>query len=626
MKKLFALCLFCLASATAFGQGSVYSTTIFNRIGQAVPNASFAVCTAEPTGDSLCQGTSLTTTYEDITLGTPCTNVSSATGPTSGTGCTNPGLSDSLGNVIVFSTAAVRWAQISGYLITDQTLPIAFPATSTSAVAFNSITAGTNTQALRIGTGGSFAPTGTGTIQGTSLVLSNAAQISPGTVDTTGCSSQGGGTRNPLFWIKNANNHYNEWFCNDTTLSGAPTAPAGTPEFVFRTWWNSSSAAMPGGKNRFVSIYHVPGLGGVDSAAGTLDESAFSSQMSNTGAEQTFRQLITNYNELVLVGSPSFLGTAGGESNGSVFRASLSDGRTGGSATNKIFAISAQADAASSVAGAYASCGNGDCLAALRTYLSTSVATAYTGSPFFESIVAEGNNSGSATGVGYFGLHARTPATRFPLGTFGLVIDNFGTNASDYNFVSTGVNSAGTAAGFNYATGPFAFGQAIHAAAGYQVDILGAAKFKSGAGDNNACFFGSTSGSACIRAAAVQGTPNALSPPTTTATATTSGVSQAMISDGANPQQLAYQWHAPVMSASGTIQTAGKIVKGRCTLGTDCSITLTGNAVFTSSSSYECSATDTTAANAIRFNPSSGSAFALTGTGTDVLSWMCVGN
>lgn len=78
--------------------------------------------------------------------------------------------------------------------------------------------------------------------------------------------------------------------------------------------------------------------------------------------------------------------------------------------------------------------------------------------------------------------------------------------------------------------------------------------------------------------------------------------------------------------AAGTQQTGVHVVKGNCTLGTSCAVTLVGSAVFTSISSYECSATDETSAAAVRFAPSSGSAFALTGTGTDVLSFHCVGN
>ena len=77
---------------------------------------------------------------------------------------------------------------------------------------------------------------------------------------------------------------------------------------------------------------------------------------------------------------------------------------------------------------------------------------------------------------------------------------------------------------------------------------------------------------------------------------------------------------------SGTQQTATHLVRDRCTLGTDCSVTLAGSAVFTSSSTYDCVAIDRTGANAVQFSPSSGSAFALTGTGTDTVSYVCVGN
>ena len=77
---------------------------------------------------------------------------------------------------------------------------------------------------------------------------------------------------------------------------------------------------------------------------------------------------------------------------------------------------------------------------------------------------------------------------------------------------------------------------------------------------------------------------------------------------------------------AGAQLTGTHVVADICTLGTSCSVALTGAAVFTSSSSYQCAATDRTAAAAVKFLPSSGSAFALTGTGTDVLSYVCVGD
>lgn len=78
-------------------------------------------------------------------------------------------------------------------------------------------------------------------------------------------------------------------------------------------------------------------------------------------------------------------------------------------------------------------------------------------------------------------------------------------------------------------------------------------------------------------------------------------------------------------NAAGTQQVNSHIVIGVCTLGTSCSVTLAGSAVFTNISSYQCSATDESAAAAVKFVPASGSAFALTGTSTDILSYVCVG-
>ncbi len=83
---------------------------------------------------------------------------------------------------------------------------------------------------------------------------------------------------------------------------------------------------------------------------------------------------------------------------------------------------------------------------------------------------------------------------------------------------------------------------------------------------------------------------------------------------------------AATYNAAGTLQTGVHIVEDTCTLGTSCAVTLTGSAAFSSSSSYRCSGTDATAANAVRVNQTSGSAVTFTGTGTDVISYVCVGN
>jgi hypothetical protein len=78
---------------------------------------------------------------------------------------------------------------------------------------------------------------------------------------------------------------------------------------------------------------------------------------------------------------------------------------------------------------------------------------------------------------------------------------------------------------------------------------------------------------------------------------------------------------------SGTQQTGVHVVVDRCTLGTNCAaITLTGSAVYTSSSSYNCTGNDETGANSVNWSAASGTTFTFTGTGTDAIAYICVGN
>lgn len=77
---------------------------------------------------------------------------------------------------------------------------------------------------------------------------------------------------------------------------------------------------------------------------------------------------------------------------------------------------------------------------------------------------------------------------------------------------------------------------------------------------------------------------------------------------------------------AGVQLTNSHSVIGVCTLGTSCAISLTGAAAFTTSGTYFCWATDTTAAAATAIAYSSGSAFTITGTGTDIIRFGCIGN
>jgi hypothetical protein len=108
-----------------------------------------------------------------------------------------------------------------------------------------------------------------------------------------------------------------------------------------------------------------------------------------------------------------------------------------------------------------------------------------------------------------------------------------------------------------------------------------------------------------------------------TTCATTSGC---LAIAGASLAEVRSQRFAAVYTANGAQKFTSHIVFDTCTLGTNCAVTFIPNAGFTNSTSYRCTATDVTAANVVRVNQTSGTAVTFTGTGTDVLNYICVGN
>jgi len=112
----------CLVSACAFGQGGAVTAvpTITNTRGEPVPYAKVAVCSQDPgkSPATVCNGF-IANIYTDISLATACTNNISPVGPISGVGCTNPGKSDGLGNVVAFAVPGQYWCEYFGGSVTQ---------------------------------------------------------------------------------------------------------------------------------------------------------------------------------------------------------------------------------------------------------------------------------------------------------------------------------------------------------------------------------------------------------------------------------------------------------------------------------------------------------------------------
>lgn len=394
------------------------------------------------------------------------------------------------------------------------------------------ISGNNNSGTFSIDTGASLFPINNGLIRSNSFVPSTFTQAAPGTVDFTGCSSQTPALK-PFAYAPLANSHFAEWMCMDEAIVSPPASPAGTPEFTFRTWYNGTGIAMPGMKNRFMGIAWYPGLGGVSSAGGTLQTSALGVVTETAGTDTSFSQLLTSYMEMQLDGAPTFTGTAGGEDSAATGRFNFTDNRTGGTAIGKFAALHGIMFLNSATL-PVGSCGNGNCWIGVQGSVYDLMGGSRS-SAIYEAIRADGSNSGGCTNCGFIGLHSTFPTVRFASINYGLNIDSFGTNSSDFNIVSAGVNSAGTAAGFNALVGPTKLGLQQHAASGFQLDVLGSVRLQAAAGAALLDLFGSTSGHAQIGAAAAAGTPNMMLLPTSTGANGT-----CLSTDGGSPQQLTW--------------------------------------------------------------------------------------
>lgn len=83
----------------------------------------------------------------------------------------------------------------------------------------------------------------------------------------------------------------------------------------------------------------------------------------------------------------------------------------------------------------------------------------------------------------------------------------------------------------------------------------------------------------------------------------------------------------PLYSTTGTGVNAPHMVQGSVALAAGtATVTLSGSAVYTSSSSYTCTANDATGANAVKVGQTSGTSITFTGTSTDTIQFVCAGS
>jgi len=135
--KRLALVVCLLSAASAFGQGGAVTAVpaITNTRGEPVPYAEVAVCASNPGAlpNTPCSG-NFATLSTDITLAVQCQTNVTPIGAISGAGCTNPGKSDGLGNVVAFAAPGQYWCEYFGGSISRPLVVPCFFASSGSAI------------------------------------------------------------------------------------------------------------------------------------------------------------------------------------------------------------------------------------------------------------------------------------------------------------------------------------------------------------------------------------------------------------------------------------------------------------------------------------------------------------
>lgn len=397
--------------------------------------------------------------------------------------------------------------------------------------AFSAITSGTNNIAsMFVGNGASLAPTGTGFIRANAFSPLTTAITAPGIVSETHCASLG---LNAYAWTPLSDGTYAEQKCIDTVT--ATVSPQNVDLIARKTFFNDSMAGGQPGKNAFVSLDHTLGVG----TDPTIQDRAWwmlvQTPAGDSGTRKSMAglQIEMDYNGTVVF-SP------GPDSEASALSLQVADFHT----TNLTSpALGTNAIRASyfreSGAGWYNSpqaVFNGQ-FDNLSNVAGNSQAMA-----IFTAKWSDDQNL--TTAIPVIGFYNRGFTNRFSA-NIGFDSINMGTSTNDYDLVMEGVNSAGAAAGFSAFVGPVALGQQIHAAAGFQFDVLGKVKIKQSASASPALtLFGITGGSAGLGVADNAGSPNTLNLPTATG-----ANGQCLVTDGGNPQQLS--WSSTCIGGGG---------------------------------------------------------------------------
>ena len=318
-----------------------------------------------------------------------------------------------------------------------------------------------------------------GSLTAAGVLFPIAGATAPTPVGTNTCPA----AMNVAGWTQNASGTYETQFAVDTSLTipAAGDTRYGSPgilTFCRPVIFNSTGTANPGGA-RNGQAFNIYGNFDLFTNSGFLVQSEYINSVSDSQTYTT-GNLNSYYSELELNGTP----TMSAVTFLSTYRARMDDNKTGGSKP-RVWSVY-QGDTEKTAVYDITNCtagingfSNGPCYSIFYGQVAANVGvnedeTGATYDVFSGGTKDAGNHALNATGNVFHALVQGSTGNRF-VNSNGFLSEDFGTAAGYYNFLSKGVNAAGTPSGYNAFVGPISLGSTTHPTSGIQVDVSGGA-------------------------------------------------------------------------------------------------------------------------------------------------------
>jgi hypothetical protein len=349
----------------------------------------------------------------------------------------NTALGESLPSVIVAQTSGAACGSICQVTVTAPTLPTGY-------LSYNVYACDTNAAGACSASGipqkqaSCTAITANCVLTSSPVALTSAAPTTNGAwIQPPGVQANNGAAPSwPSAFFPKADGNMYSWIGEDwesCDASSGPPLPCGTPMITHRTFFRDNSSKTQAGKNAFISINHDAGTGTV----ATNQDRAIWILMQNPIADVATRWAMEGLQvELDVNGTPTINGSPDGELSAGSYQ--LSDNHAGTLTSPVSYGANAiRAQAFRSGSGNYSSCSV--CMTGINAIATNNNAASFN-SGFMAGLLAQATDAVGCSSCSGVAVWAKVFTSRFAGSNFGVHIDNFGANVSDYNLDSQASN------------------------------------------------------------------------------------------------------------------------------------------------------------------------------------------